>query len=307
MDDKLDDSWKDSLREAMKAINKAAPGLSLSITEDNKQAMIHVLAINKEEPYIEVEGNILLRSSTENFITKIRLGKWKDGEKKGVCIHELFHALGFYHEHQDVIADSYVYHLDSGKQITIDKNELGFIRWDSSYTTLYPCEMKCGEHSEGHVCKWVLETYPTKLNTDLDEHDIVGLNLAYPPCVDNDRYRPKFGKNGMYYCGRKVMIGRTYPDQEYTPFCGPDKGPNCSACRTIKNPRVKEILEGGRWQGMTGRVYCGRLFTEPGKLSETHDGMCGMDNGPACPDCINILNKEHDIVQSASRPLALVQ
>ena len=56
---------------------------------------------------------------------------------------------------------------------------------------------------------------------------------------------------------------------------------------------------------MTGRVYCGRPFTDPGILWRTHDGMCGMDNGPACTDCNDILNKEH--VQSTSRPLAPVQ
>ena len=90
-----------------------------------------------------------MRLSTENFVTKIRLGKWKDDTKKGVCIHELLHALGFHHEHQYAIADPYIYHLDSGKQITIDKSELGFIQFDSSSTTLYPCKKKCKEHSEG--------------------------------------------------------------------------------------------------------------------------------------------------------------
>ena len=300
MDDELDDSWKDSLHEAVKAINEAAPGLTLTITDNKKRAIIHVLAINKEEPYTEVEGNILMRLKEKNFATNIYLGKWKDDGKKGVCIHELLHALGFHHEHQDAIADSYIYHLNSGKQITIDKNELRFIWWDSSSTTLYPCEKKCRDHSEDHVCKcnkWVLEAYPTKVNTDLDEHDMVGLNLAYPPCVDktasNARYRPKLGRNGMYYCGREVMIGLTFPDEEYDRFCGSDKGPNCPACRTIKSPRVEEILDGGRWQGMTGRVYCGRPFEEPAKLFPTHDGMCGIDNGPACPDCNYILNKEH--------------
>ena len=317
IDDKLDDRWKDSLCEAVQAINEAAPGLSLSITEDEKRAIVHVLAIdNKDsEPYTEVEGNILMRLKEKNFVTKIRLGKWKDDGKKGVCIHKLFHALGFHHEHehqlQDAIAEPYVYHQDSGKEITIDKNDLCFIQFDSLFTTLYPCKKEYEGELEGHVCKCMLKEYPAKVNTECDELDMVGLNLVYPPCIDktanNARYRPQLGKNGMYYCGRKVMIGRTYPaaGEDYTHFCGPDKGPNCSACRTIKSPRVKEILDGGRWQGMTGRVYCGRPFTQPGILSKIHDGACGMNNGPACPECKNILNKEH--VQSASHPLTLVQ
>ena len=300
MDDKLDDSWKAGLHEAVQAINEAAPGLSLSITEDEKQAIIHVLAIDKKdsEPYTEVEGNILMRLKGKEFVPKIRLGKWKDEGKKGVCIHELFHTLGFHHEHQDAIATPYVYRLDSGKEITIDKSELGFIHLDTLTTTLYPCEEKCRDNSEGHVCKWVLKEYPTQEYTMHNELERVGLNLAYPPCVDKTDniagYRPKLGKTGIYYCGRfKVVLGQKHPKEGYACRCGPDEGPNCSACRTIKSPRVEEILQGGRWQGMSGLVYCGRPFTESGILFPTHDGICGMNNGPACQDCTNILNKEH--------------
>ena len=299
--DKLDNNWKHSLYEAVIIINEAAPGLSLSITTVKKDACIHAQAIDKEEAY--AEGNILMRSiaGKSDFITKIFLGKWEDARKKEIIIHELLHALGFHHEHQCSDAPSYEYHLDSGKKLTINKNWLGLIRFDSSNTTLYPCEKKtceCKEHSEDPVCIWLLKAYSTQENTELDELDMVGLNLVYPPCVDkagdNVGYRPKLGKNGMYYCKREVMSGRIYPkaSENYTRSCGPDNGPNCPACRTINSPKVKEILKGGRWQGMTGRVYCGRPFIEPAQMFITHDGMCGMDNGPACPDCKDILNKD---------------
>ena len=99
-----------------------------------------------------------------------------------------------------------------------------------------------------HVCRWVLKVYPTKINTDLDEHDMIGLNLVYPPCIDktarNVRYKPELGRNGMYYCGRQAMICRIFPSEEDNYSCGPDKGPNCPTCCTIKSPRVEEILEG---------------------------------------------------------------
>ena len=89
------------------------------------------------------------------------------------------------------------------------------------------------------------------------------------------------------------MSGHTYPGVNYTDgYCGPNNGPNCPACRTIKSPKVEEILTKEKWQGMTGKVYCGRLFAKRGVLSEHHDGMCGINNGPACSDCDDLLNSK---------------
>ena len=203
--------------------------------------------------------------------------------------------MGFHHEHQHSDAPSYEYHLDSGKKLTIDENWLGLTRFDPFSITLYQCEKKTYEFNDQSVCTWLLKVDPTQENTELIELDKVGLNLVYPPCVDKTgddiRYRPRLCKNGMYYCEREVMSGPIYPDERYTPgVCGPNNGPNCPACRTIKSPKVEEILKGGRWQGMTGKVYCGRPFTEPAQISAGHDGMCGMDDGLACPDCYDILN-----------------
>ena len=301
--DTLDDSWKDSLRKAVEAINEAAPGLSLSTTEDKTRAIVHVLAIDKEEAY--TEGNILMRSilGKSNFIVEIYLGKWEDNRKKGISIHELLHALGFHRErlqHSD--APPYVYRSYSGKNITINENLLNLARYDPLNLSimLYPCEKKTdNEHPEFPV--WVLKADSVEENRELSELDKVGLNLVYPPCIDttddNVRYKPNCRKNGMYYCGRQAVTDNKYPRKGYTTVkCGPNSGPNCSACRTIKSPKVMVIWDGGRWQGMTGLVYCGRSFTEPKPVGPNtgivHDGTCGIDNGPACSDCYAILNKE---------------
>ena len=291
IDDKLNGGWKDSLHEAVKDINKAAPGLSLLVT-DKEGAIVHVLATDNEETY--TEGNILMRSILANFITKICLGKWEDDRKRGISVHELLHALGFHHEHQRTDARSYEYRLDPGNQITINEN---LTRYDpfSLSIMLYSCEKKT-EHPEVPV--WLLKADSAQENRELSELDKVGLNLVYRPCrsdttADNAGYRPTLGKNGLYYCGRKAVTDYTYPRENYAVnVCEPNNGANCPACRTIKSPKVEVILAGGRWQGMTGRVYCGRPFAEPAQINSKHDGMCGMNNGPACPDCDDILNKE---------------
>ena len=280
IDEKLDRSWKGSLRKAVKAINKAAPGLSLSIAEnkDKKRAIIHVLAIDEKKAY--TKGNILLRSTSgqADYITKIHLGKWEDDTKDGISTRELFIALGFH-----------------------PAENLGLTRFDPLSITLYQSEETYDSAQRkypGDPVWWLKKHSINKLkvNTELSELDKVSLNLIYRPCRDTGAgYKPKLGETGMYYCGRHVMSSSTctYSSGKDTDYvCGPDKGPNCPACRTIKNGKVEEILTNGKWQGMTGRVYCGRLFTEPAQICEHHDGICGINIGPACPDCNNLLNEE---------------
>ena len=290
--DTLDDTWKHSLREAVQAINEAAPGLSLSITEDKEGAKVHVLAIDEKRAY--TKGNILVQSTPGHvdFVAKICLGKWRDESKKGTSIHELLHVLGFHHEHQHPDSPSHVVCKSAGKQITINSNWLGIKWFDPLSIMLYPCKKTtyvCKEKPEDPV--WLL-TDQTKKNTKLSELDKVGLSLVYPPCIDDVRYKPRQSRNGMYYCGRPVMIKHTYAGPNYTDVCGPDEGPNCPACRTIKSTKVQMILAGERWQGMTGLVYCGKERTWPPQIA--YNGRCGIDDGQACPECHAILNQSVD-------------
>jgi hypothetical protein len=277
IDDKVDRSWKKGLYKAVKAINEAAPGLSLSVIKDREKAIIRVLEIDEEEAYTKGDMQKSMQSSPGqvDFNIRIHLGKLKDNTKEGIITRELFHALGFH-----------------------PANKLGLTRFDPLSITL--CQnKKASDSARRKYPVWWLKRNPTEENTELSELDKVGLNLVYRPCRDEKdssaRYRPELGKNGMYYCGRPVMSGHTYPGVNSTDgVCGPNDGPNCPACRTIKNKKVEEIVAKEKWQGMgmTGRVYCGRQFTEPAQIDEHHDGICGTNNGPACPDCNDLLNKE---------------
>lgn len=64
-------------------------------------------------------------------------------------------------------------------------------------------------------------------------------------------------------------------------------GPICPACRTLKRGDVKNVGD-RRWIGWSGMIYCGRKFRKPIKDDE-HDGHCGPDYGPPCPQCRKLL------------------
>ena len=82
------------------------------------------------------------------------------------------------------------------------------------------------------------------------------------------------------------LFGKRTPG--HNGYCGPTNGPNCPACRVLRSDRVVSLWGKGKWQGWTGEVYCGRWFDvqEPG-----HDGFCGPNNDPSCPECYDELLK----------------
>ena len=178
--------------------------------------------------------------------------KWPN--KKGTSVQTLLHALGFEHEQK---------HLDGCSVVDVRVE-------DDQYKP--ECDILPLMQFDPH-------SIITSTRNEMSEVDKVGLNLIYKPCK-GPHYNPRLSAaTGMWYCGRKVM-GR------YRSYCGPNSSANCHACRVLRNDIVQKQKDKGKWQGLTGLFYCRKYF---GQISSIHDGYCGPNNGPPCPECKKIL------------------
>jgi|JI10StandDraft_1071094.scaffolds.fasta_scaffold1182746_2 hypothetical protein len=109
-----------------------------------------------------------------------------------------------------------------------------------------------------------------KRSNNLSELDKVSLNILFPPVDFDNEYEPKLGRTELYYCGRKVMNGHNFPASDIVKVCGPESGPNCPACRTLRTDKMDELNKNGKFQGYSGMVYCGK---EMKKRGDGHDGV----------------------------------
>ena len=178
-DDSLHSSWKPHLKQAIRDINTAAPGLYLHETYRKNKEDIHVLGFPSGNP--NCIGDIRNYGGA-----KVNLANdWSN--KKQASIHELLHALGIGHEHQ---------RHDSKKSLAVESTGKGnmdnfqprqdfhgITRFDPFSIMLY-CE---GEYEEAKVKRngddpvWAIVP-PGEKNNTLSELDKLGLNLLYPPC-----------------------------------------------------------------------------------------------------------------------------
>ena len=139
-----------------------------------------------------------------------------------------------------------------------------------------------------------------KLNKDygrqidiLQIHKIL-LNVVYPPTKIDGKYEPKLGRTGLYYCGRRVMQGHNFPDDDICDgIWGPDSGPNWPACRTLQTDKIDELNAAGKVQGYSGMVYCGKAIEVRG---EGHDGVWGPDNGPPWDEWLSCIYSEAESI-----------
>lgn len=101
-----------------------------------------------------------------------------------------------------------------------------------------------------------------------------------------NRARP--GRNGKFYCGRRLDFFCRCCDG----FCGPDEGCNCRSCMKLDvqarslRPNFLVNREGCVAQRLpNGRWYCGRRVME---VSPLCDGYCGPQDGPSCHACAQL-------------------
>lgn len=270
--------WTKHIHQAIRNINRAAPGLLLYNVPDRSQAKVTIASTDTAESCYSV-GNILWNPTAKIYLCR----KWN--EKDRTSCHELLHALGFGHEHQRRDRD-HAMDVESDNSQYRKINELcGMTRFDPFSIMLYPEEEDLLRRSGDPV--WFTKPHK-ELNREMSDLDKVSLNNLYRPC-EGPTYSPAKGITGLYYCGRYFGVQDIYPEYHgyiHDGFCGPTNGPNCPACRVLKTDRVMSLWRKDKWQGWTGQAYCGRYF---GVQVDGHNGYCGPNNGPQCPECFDEL------------------
>jgi hypothetical protein len=286
---KVDSDWSAKIDAAIKLINEAAPGLHLHRIFDEKKASILIYCLMDRTPQDSQAytiGNIHERKQAYVYFGN----KWLVDDREGTAVHEIFHALGFHHEHQRRFASE---HVDiSGCNINPNwrpqyeegKDKIGITRFDPFSIMMYDegCQMKRKDNvADDDV--WSLKP-GIERNTKMSELDKVGLNIVYKPCIREGIYNPVLSSQyGLYTCGRKVMQSHNHPDPPIVigGKCG-SKGINCPACRTLKTEKFTEMKSLNKWQGWSGMVYCGCVRME--------GQNCGPDQGENCTDCENFFD-----------------
>ena len=185
-------AWIEHLRQAIKDINDAAPGLCLYTTNDKSKAK--VLICGTDENKCSTSSTILNR----NFMwAEVCLhDTWH--EMRRTSCHELLHALAFGHEHQRRDRSGSIDVKSGGSQYCKKDELFGLTRFDPFSIMLYPEDERLSRNSGDRV--WVTKPHK-ELNREMSELDKVSLNNLYRPCK-GPGYSPSRGITGLWYCGR---------------------------------------------------------------------------------------------------------
>lgn len=292
----LHKSWIKHIINGLREIETAAPRLHFIVNHRVKEGLRSKYSIlitkSKKKNSAVTFGTIF-----QDHIGELEEGSeihlsndWEN--KKRSSVHEILHALGFGHEHKRKDAQKYFdvkFDLLKGEFETHQYlAELGSLTKLDPLSIMLYCEDEVMRYKKSSDPIWKLKI-GSKENDELSELDKLGLNLVYPSSYGYDNYKPEVSENGMIYCGRKVMARHNFPGQDMTNGgrCGPKNGPNCPACRVFMSDKTEIIKKKELFQGMSGRVYCGKFFK---KLSDEHDGNCGPNNGESCPNCSELID-----------------
>ena len=323
----ISEPWRRSAEEAISSIRKAAPGIN--IRSVSKQ-MSPIITIEKDQTNKDpqTKGDIweegwariyLPNNYAKDYLTDREYLIEELGESAeeiimvATCTHELFHALGYGHEHQSSCnCSSLGVATSSNDQFRPLLNLVNLTRFDPYSITLYPGLPWQGKDT---VMK---NRKKSPHNWVMSELDKITLNMIYPPrnCSKGDSiYLPSLSHlsgTDMYYCFREVMESHNHPYKGIIKhgICGENKfkpnGPNCPACRTLKCKRSFDI---SRWQGWSGMIYCGQFLRNCNRTCRPDHGnacdctctcgsnlemacicTCGPDHGMACEICSSIFD-----------------
>eukprot|EP01083_Nonionella_stella_P005968 17236_1 len=288
----LKKDWQESIRRAILMVNSNCPGLHLSESQGVESKTIKVVSEYKYDSKgrqfnARTCGNVRNASSCT-----IRLGFWPERGRKGTVLHELLHALGVQHDHKTKRHDREKYEQWIKDHDGI--NAFVITPYDpDSIMTYSNCGAFTGK-SDGNN-----STMKGGRQIDhLSATDKVGMNILWPPAI-NDQYNPtQSPKNKLYYCGRKFR-GEVFPQHEDSDgVCAYRNGANCPTCRVLGNSDIpKENEHHDRvWQGYTGWFYCGIQITHT-------DGFCGPHRGPPCDACIKLIHPDGKPVTVTSTSL----
>lgn len=290
--DTLESKWIPNIENAIKSIDNVTPGINLFATTKYNESKIRIGVNPAYGSQVACTHMASIFDPDEKPF--IHLGKdWPVSGMKRTSIHELMHALSFFHEMQRSDADMYLQFGKNAGHNYKKRDDNALTRFDPFSVMMYSESAEMKRKAGDSI--WLLKT-EGKSCEELSELDKVALNLKYKPCINKlKKYDPKLSKqNEMLYCGREVMdthtqVGKSTADG----ICGPNNWANCAACRVILRigkeeiPKLKNCLGKGKWQGLSGIFYCGKdnesLKTKLNNFKT--NGKCGPDTGVPCEDC----------------------